>query len=478
MRRKDEDMQSLWKEKAEAWMKAHEEEYLRELSELIAIRSVSDPDAEKPFGEGCRKALQKALDMGESHGLTPASFDEKVGLLRVPNGQVRSIGLWGHLDVVPEGEGWIREPYRMTMEGGVIYGRGVSDNKGPALAAVYALRCIRDLGIELPFEPRVYFGTDEEKGMGDVMWFRETHQMPDYSLIPDSSFPVCHAEKGILEVTLVSEEALSDLFRDAFGGLVTNMVPEKAAVLLKETAVALAKIGMLSPPFSVERSPEGIRITAEGKAMHAAHPYDGVNAVRLLTDMLVSTGLAAGRDGEILSFLSGVNRDCDGTFFGIDMEDGISGKLTCVGSVLRMREGRPALTLNIRYPVSAKGEAIFDRIAEKCSADGYRAELLRDSKPAYVPKDSPFVETLTGICRELLGGEQEPYAMAGGTYARKLPNAVAFGPGSLPVPEGLPEMGGAHQHDEGVYYPNLLKAAVIYVLALIGLGEKMKEERI
>ena len=471
-------MQAGWKEKAEAWMKAHEEEYLRELSELIAIRSVSEPEAEKPFGEGCRTVLAKALDIGEKHGLTPASFDGKVGLLRLPNGRPRSIGLWGHLDVVPEGDGWIRDPYRMTREGDVIYGRGVSDNKGPALAAVYVLRCIRDLGIELPFEPRVYLGTDEEKGMKDVMWFREYHQIPDYNLIPDSSFPVCHAEKGILEVTLVSDSALSDLFLDATGGLVTNMVPEKASVRIKETAVALAKIGMLSSPFTVERSPEGIRITAEGKAMHAARPYEGVNAVRLITDMLVSTGLAAGEDREILSFLSGVNRDCDGTFFDIAMEDEISGKLTCVGSILRMREGKPALTLNIRYPVTAKGEELFEKIAGKCREEGYRAELLRDSKPAYVPKDSPFVETLTGIIRELLGGEQEPYAMAGGTYARKLPNAVAFGPGGLPVPDDLPQLGGAHQHDEGVYYPNLLKAAVIYVLALIGLGEKMKEERL
>ncbi|MBO4406310.1 MAG: Sapep family Mn(2+)-dependent dipeptidase [Clostridia bacterium] len=471
-------MKTEWKEKAEAWMKAHEEEYLGELAELIAIRSVSDPEAEKPFGEGCRKVLQKALDLGESHGLSPANFDGKVGLLRIPNGKTRSIGLWGHLDVVPEGEGWIREPYRLTREGPVLYGRGVGDNKGPALAAVYALRCVRDLGIELPFEPRVYLGTDEEKGMRDVMWFRDTHETPDYSLIPDSSFPVCHAEKGILEVTLSSEEALSALFRDLSGGHVTNMVPEKASALIGENAVTLAKLGALSAPFSVERSPEGIRIAAEGRAMHAAHPYEGVNAVRLLTDALVSTGLAAGRDGEILSFFSGVNHDCDGTFFDIAMEDEISGKLTCVGSILGMREGKPSLTLNIRYPVTAKGEEILAKIDRKCREAGFRAELLRDSKPAYVPKDSPFVEALTGICRELFGGDQEPYAMAGGTYARKLPNAVAFGPGALPVPEGLPEMGSAHQHDEGVYYPNLLKAAAVYVLTLIELGEKMKEGKL
>ncbi|MBR0144392.1 MAG: Sapep family Mn(2+)-dependent dipeptidase [Clostridia bacterium] len=471
-------MTAAWKEKAEAWMKAHEEEYLGELAELVAIRSVSEPDAEKPFGEGCRRVLQKALDLGESHGLTPANFDGKIGLLRVPNGEVRSVGLWGHLDVVPEGDGWVRDPFRMTREGSVLYGRGVSDNKGPALAAVYALRCIRDLGIALPFEPRVYFGTDEEKGMKDVMWFRDTHQVPDYNLIPDSSFPVCYAEKGILEVTLVSEEALSGLFLDAAGGLVTNMVPEKASALIRENAVTLAKIGALSAPFSIERSPEGIRITSMGKAMHAAHPQSGVNAIRLLTDMLVSTGLAAGRDGEIFSFLSGVNRDCDGTFFGIAAEDEVSGKLTCVGSVLRMREGKPALTLNIRYPVTSKGEEILAAISGKCREEGFRAELLRDSKPAFVPKESPFVETLTGICRELLGGDQEPFAMAGGTYARKLPNAVAFGPGALPAPEDLPAMGVAHEHDEGVYYPNLLKAAVVYVLALIGLGEKMKEGKL
>ena len=131
-------MTAAWKEKAEAWMKAHEEEYLGELAELVAIRSVSEPDAEKPFGEGCRRVLHKALELGESHGLTPANFDGKIGLLRVPNGEVRSVGLWGHLDVVPEGDGWVRDPFRMTREDYDLFLPKLADSTGGSVGAEIA----------------------------------------------------------------------------------------------------------------------------------------------------------------------------------------------------------------------------------------------------------------------------------------------------------------------------------------------------
>lgn len=51
-----------------------------------------------------------------------------------------------HLDVVPAGDGWHYPPYDCTWAEGRIYGRGVIDDKGPAAAALYALKAVRDSG--------------------------------------------------------------------------------------------------------------------------------------------------------------------------------------------------------------------------------------------------------------------------------------------------------------------------------------------
>ena len=452
---------------AEEWMAAHEEEYLEDLRKLVEIRSVADEEApDSPFGEGCLKALKTMLSIGEKYGYTPVNYGDRVGSLERKGKGDKVIGVWGHLDVVPEGDDWVHEPYKLTREGDVLFGRGVSDNKGPAVAGLYALRILDMLGIELDATVRLYLGTDEEKGMADVMWFRENYPCPDMSLIPDSSFPVCYAEKGILEGKLIAPYALSDKFLAIGGGLVNNMVPDKAFVELKEDGVTLEKIKDIGDRFTVERRPGVIRITANGVAMHSANPYHGVNAIRLLSDMLLKTGVAEGKDAEILDFINRVNDDCDGTTLGIVCEDEISGHLTAVGSVLGLVDGKPALTFNIRYPATLKGEPLVEKIRNTAEANNFTLALKRDSKPAYVPKDTPVVKALTDLYNELTGSQAKPYTMAGGTYARKLPNAMAYGPSGMPEPEGLPEKGGAHQHDEGKYLPHLMKAAVIYAAAL------------
>jgi len=215
----------------------------------------------------------------------------------------------------------------------------------------------------------------------------------------------------------------------------------------------------------VEREPGRVIIKAQGIAKHAAGPYEGINAVHLITSMLISSGIARGQDADILSFINRVNDDCDGSELGIVCEDE-GERLTCVGSILRMQEGCPALTLNIRYPYRVKGEELIERIAAAAKKNGYTFILARDSKPNYMPKDNPIVQHLTALYAEAKGEEAEPFCMAGGTYARKLPNAVAYGASGFDLPDDLPPMGGAHQHDEGNYLPALFKAGALYAVAL------------
>jgi len=252
------------------------------------------------------------------------------------------------------------------------------------------------------------------------------------------------------------------------------MVPDRAEVILKEEARFFSSLSSVDTPYNVKREPGKIIIKAQGLAKHAAGPYDGVNAVHLITDMLLSSGIARGEDGDILSFINRVNDDCDGSALGITCEDE-GERLTCVGSVLRLEEGRPALTLNIRYPYRVKGEELIEKISSAAARNGYTFVLGRDSKPNYMPKDHPIVEGLTRLYGEAVGEEAHPFCMAGGTYARKLPNAVAYGPSGFALPDDLPPMGGAHQHDEGKYLPALFKAGALYIVALTEMDLLLEE---
>jgi len=462
-------------DRALSWFEDHKEEFIRDLEKLVSIPSVADKDAAiKPFGAPCREVLEAALKMGKDYGFETENHAYMVGeVIRRGSGK-KSVGIWGHLDVVPAGDDWEREPYRMTREGDVVFGRGVSDNKGPALMSIYLLRCLDDLGIRTRNTLRVFCGTDEEKGMADVMWYAANCTAPDFNLIPDSGFPVCFAEKGIIEGKLVADKPLSGLFLNMQGGLVSNMVPDRARVDLKEEARLFSALSSIEKPYSVEREPGKLIIKAQGLARHAAGPVEGINAVHLISSMLLSSGIARGEDADILDFVNRVNDDCFGTTLGIACEDE-GDKLTCVGSVLRMEEGRPALTLNIRYPYRVRGEDLIEKITAAAEKNGYTFVLIRDSKPNYIPKDHPIVQALTRLYGEAKGEEAEPFCMAGGTYARKLPNAVAYGLSGFEQPDDLPPMGGAHQHDEGKYLPALFKAGALYIVALTALDSLLEE---
>ena len=174
---------------------------VEDLKALVRIPSVSRQGEDgKPFGEGCAQALDKALEMAEGHGLTHRNCGCRYGLAGFGEGD-KTIGLFCHLDVVPEGNGWIHSPYDPVEKDGFLIGRGVADNKNAAVLSMYVLRAFRELGLPLRSRLQIFFGCSEETGMEDIESFVREQPMPDFSIVPDTSFPVCHGEKGCLLYT-------------------------------------------------------------------------------------------------------------------------------------------------------------------------------------------------------------------------------------------------------------------------------------
>lgn len=462
--------------RVEEWIRAHQNEIIRDIMRLASIRSVATYDQPPtPYGEGCKRALDEMLKIGTEQGFHTRNYEDQVGCLYLEE-KDPCIGLWGHLDVVPEGDNWDFPPYMPTYQDGLIIARGADDNKGPTIAALYTLRCLKELGIPLRYGLKLFVGCDEEHGMRDVEYFASHYECPALSIIPDCGFPVCYGEKGMMGVDIVSEKPLSRHILSLKAGQASNIVPDYAELVLAPREGLTPLLEGLPAYVQWEIRHDGVVLSATGEARHTAFPEGGVNAIHQLTSALVGTGLLPLEDEAILRFFTEVNSDFYGTALGIAMEDELSGRLTCVGSMASLRDGHGVLHLNIRYCITADAAQLIDTMRATCEANGCRLEVQRDSKPNYFPREHPAVHLLTEVYQRLTGDGKEPYVMGGGTYARKLPNALGFGLGGLPREESpllRPGHGGAHGPDEALYLDNLFRAMGILAMGLIELDANL-----
>ncbi len=204
---------------------------VEDLSTLVRIPSVSHFGADGlPFGKGVANALDKALEMAEGYGLTTKNCGYWYGLAQCGDGDT-NIGLFSHLDVVPEGNNWIYSPYEPLEKDGLLIGRGSTDNKNAAVVSMHVMRGLRELGIPLRSKVTLFFGCSEETGMQDIEKFVEEQPMPDFSMVPDTEFPVCHGEKGILSFQARCRTPWTKVI-SLSGGVASNVVPDSAAAVL------------------------------------------------------------------------------------------------------------------------------------------------------------------------------------------------------------------------------------------------------
>ena len=199
---------------------------LSDLESLIEIPSVlGEAHVGAPFGSEPKTALERMLSLASRDGFLNENVDNYAGEINI-NDKETILAILGHLDVVPAGDGWTYEPFKMTKVGDKLYGRGTSDDKGPVIAAYYALKAVRDLGIKLEKNVRLIVGTDEETGSHDMEHYTSVRKMPPMTFTPDSSFPVTNVEKGRFSKSFTCfypEESVGVISFD--GGFVSNAVP-------------------------------------------------------------------------------------------------------------------------------------------------------------------------------------------------------------------------------------------------------------
>ncbi len=480
--------------RVDGWFEAHRNDLIEDLKRIVRIPSIETHWDETcgmtkaefgPFGPACKQALQEMLLIGREHGFDTENYEDYAGSIGQKDSKMsNTIGFWNHLDVVPVGSGWSQNPFEPVERDGFLIARGVGDNKGPAVGMLYLMQCIRELGIPLKHNLRLFVGCNEETGMEDMLYYTEKYPCPKLSLIPDCGFPVCYGEKGILEGQFVFNREVSSDIIAAEGGNASNIIPDLASIILAKKDGLTAQIldekqRKNADKITVEELENGIKISASGTSCHSAFPQGSVNAIHELAVFLMDVSFLSEADKEQFLFLEMSTREYYGEVPKIAFEDEISGKTTCTGTILKMENRTLTLNLNIRYSITADSETMMTQLGNYAEKYGAYWRLERDSKPGYFPKEHPAVSFLTDLFNEWSGQEKEAFVMGGGTYARKLPNAFAYGLSGMETEEEWVQKkklfrqgtGGAHEPDECLNLRAFFEALKFYTLAVVGLDE-------
>lgn len=457
--------------KIDQFIADNKQNILNDIAKLVRFNSVSEEtgDPAVPFGQGCKDVLDEALSICEGMGFAVKNYDYYAGSASIGDKE-KEIGLLGHLDVVPSGHGWTHDPFDMIIKDGYIYGRGVSDDKGPTVLGLYAMKCLKELGVPLNYTYRMFMGCSEEKGMKDVPYYQAHEKMPVFAFTPDADFAVCIGEKGIMSFQVTAPTDKKTIL-SVSGGTASNAVCDETVVVLQ--GVSEADLGDYSKDrFTVETVAEGIRITAKGKTSHAAKPEDSLNATWLVFQLIQNLPQLSPLEAQAAKGIVSMLSDYNGVGIGMDCEDAVSGKLTHISGLVSSNDEGIVLDFNIRYPVTFKGADLIERMIPHVQNLGFRVHVEEDAQPSYRPADTLEVHALLSAHDAVTGTKGEPYTIGGGTYARHFPNAVAFGPHfeEMPNPAGEGK-GGEHMPDECTSIDYAMKAVKIYIFALLNLNE-------
>ena len=449
---------------------------VRETCNLINIPSVSietqNPDM--PFGEGAKKTLDYALDLGNRLGFRTKNIDNYCGYIEFGEGE-NLLGIIGHLDVVPSGDGWDTPPFSSTIKDGKIFARGAIDDKGPVVASLYAMKAIKD-NIKINSRVRLILGINEEKDWKCIKHYKEKEELPTIGFSPDADFPCIYAEKGIATVYLKDDFTKYKDYPIKISNIdcnnnAINVVPKICNVTLDidSSKINLSEVTNFIKnkinDFDISYSIQGnsIILQSSGVQAHAAHPDLGKNAISYMIVFLNKLFNHFGLNINLFEFFDRyINTEFNGESLDINFEDE-SEKLTLNVGHLKFYENYLQIGINLRIPVNTPIDTVTNLIDLKCAEFSLKTYVAGRQNPLYVSKDTYLVKTLCNIFNKKTNLNLEPIAIGGGTYARAFDNCISFGanfPGDTDM---------CHQANEFVDIEKLILASKIYTEAIYEL---------
>lgn len=448
----------------------NKQDLINTVSNLIKIPSISieTSDNINPFGEECSKALNYILEIGKSMGFKTKNLNNYCGYIEFGEGP-ELVGIIGHLDVVPalEEDGWSVSPFTPSIRDGKLFGRGAIDDKGPVVAALYAMKAIKD-SLNISKRVRLILGLNEEKNWKCIDYYKKVEEWPSIGFSPDANFPAIYAEKGIMSIELKNIFSIKNfnIIDINCNNNALNVVPKYCSITLSGN---YDSDQLLKKEFdNIKINPidsTTIKIESFGIAAHAAHPALGKNAIKTLIEFLINNFEFNNNYLKRLYEL-GLFEIQSPSFLSENKIQDESGILTSNVAVLDYENNKLIIRINLRVPVNTDLENIkskYDLL--KNEFKDLEVIKLSSQEPLYVEKDSYLVETLVKIFNKKTGLNESPIAIGGGTYARAFKNFISYGatmPGDLDM---------CHQVDEFIEIDKLILSAKIYAEAIYELSK-------
>jgi len=400
------------------------------LDRLVSIPSVGESQTDDaPFGKASLSALEEVVKIATEMGLYAQIHHNRVAVIDISQESFPKVGILTHADVVPAGNGWTYEPFKVTKDGENLYGRGVIDNKGPIISALYAMKYAKE-NLNLNNNFRLIVGSDEERGSSDLTYYMSKEKLPEYVFTPDANYPVINTEKGRAtgNFTKKLQSTTNKKVLNAKGGTVINAVPDRAYATLcgynTEELESAAKKCSASVKFEFSKKSDDITdLTVYGKGAHASLPENGENAITALCELLSTL------DSQWKEIYNACpHSDVYAKALGVDSQDEISGKLTFAFDLLEFDGENFKGTFDIRFPVCLTVQKLKEKLTDGLKKFGLELQDFSAVPPHHTDADSLLVKTLLSAYEKVTGKRGEALAVGGGTYAHGIPGAVAFGP--------------------------------------------------
>ncbi|MBQ9456952.1 MAG: Sapep family Mn(2+)-dependent dipeptidase [Bacilli bacterium] len=443
------------------------------LQELVRKNSVYDattiaPDA--PYGAGVKSALDFVAKLGEDYGFQVDRCNGYATEISFGEGEGPLIGIYAHSDVVPVSGKWDHPPFGADIVGegknAKMIGRGTSDDKGPLIAALMALKLLKDNGMIQGYLVRLVTGGDEERGSSCLNYYFHELKKPDsdYGFTPDADFPLIFAEKGITHASASKKMNLSPILA-IDGGVVSNAVCDKVVITLPKDAKLKAALAKDVPGSSYDEAGEIAIVTFRGKSAHGSMPQNGENAAlkafAYLGDFYHINELA-----RLALTLSDPNGRGFGGYsespnFGVAKDSTYNYGIVKYGS-----DGVLHLSIDFRYGEAGNPEKNLAAFSEKT---GFAVKVDSQLPVLFFDKKSPLVSTLMKSYRHMTHRFfDKPMAIGGGTYAKEAKNCVAYG-SAFPG-----HRGDIHSPNEYIYLSDFYAQIAIYADAIHALGKLKK----
>ena len=447
----------------------NKEDVIKTLQELIQIPSVLDENnktEDAPFGKEVRKALDYMMARAKKDGFETLQDGGYAGHLEYGNKNGKLIGILCHLDVVPVGPNWTYPPFSAHItDDNKMYGRGSTDDKGPTMAAYFALKFIKDAGIKLKNNVRIIFGCDEETGWRGITHYLKHYPAPDLGFVPDADFPLIYGEKGRMsyDLSLPSFQE-DDVLVSINGGERYNVVLEEVTAIIKKDLrkefIQFAEKNKLGYETSILDN--NYKLVLKGVASHAMEPEKGINAGTYMCNFLKDY-----TNNKMVHFVNDyLHLDYNCQKLGLYYNDYEMGPITDNLGIMNISKDEVRVTLDLRYPVRYDNVKFDETLRAIAEEKGLIITHSTNKNPHYVDPNDELVTKLYDVyLKHTNDFEHKPMTIGGGTYASTLPKAVAFGM-NMPYEEEL-----AHQRDEYLNLETYFKAILIYVDAILALGE-------